>query len=160
MNVLDILPIVILALPIPFQLYIVPELAKRKKKTILALWTICTIGLLICLVYISGEIIQIFSSPPNIGYFVMQEEIFFYVLVISYINTQILKAYRTLFPKLKLNRIKWLKMYIFGGFLVRLVISILLRVLKLDSRILSILYYCDLVFGYSWLYFCVMYDNI
>ena len=165
MNVLDILPIVILALPIPFQLHIVPELAKRKKKTILALWTTCTIGHLICICYITGEIIQFFSLPPNIGFYVLEEEIIFCGLIISYINTQILKGYRTLFPNLKLNRIKWLRMYLFGGYLVRLVFSIgpYLFGFKLDysgTGIESTLYYCYLVSSYSWLFVCVMYDNI
>jgi hypothetical protein len=76
-----------------------------------------------------------------------------------------LKGYRTLFPKLKLNRIKWLMMFIFGGYLVRLVFSIVPVIINhfvfnLDYRILSILYSCDLVFQYCWLFVCLMYDNI
>jgi hypothetical protein len=112
----------------------------------------------------TGEIIQTFIIQAA-SYYVVIEQLNFYVIVLFYINTQILKGYRSLFPKLKLNRIKWLRMFIFGGNLVRLVFSILPDlinhfVFNLDYRILSILYSCALVFSYSWLFVCVMYDNI
>lgn len=161
MEQLDIWSIALLLLPVPFQFYIITDLFTRKKQTILCLWAVATAGHLICLLVFVGGINMFFNMKMALK--VLSEQLNLYVFVISFINTQILNAYRTLFSNFKLSWIIWLRVSIFVGYVPRLAFSLIARnylPIGLEKETSNVLFDIDLAVTYSWLFGCVMYDNI